>query len=133
MAPERPIVRDLRARQRTPALLRTPVLAAGLVALLVAGCATCARNQRVEVRSTPSAAQVFVDGDLVGETPAQLTLRREHDHSVFIKKPGHVPELVVVESQLSDEGVRFLVPWEIHVRLAPADARDRDLEVETED
>jgi len=88
----------------------------------------------VAVRSEPAAAQIFVDGELEGETPARLALPRESDHSVYVKKEGYRPELVVVHSNRSPEGLEFLTPHEIDVTLVPlVDTRPRDLEVEAED
>jgi hypothetical protein len=88
----------------------------------------------VAVSSKPAAAQIFVDGELAGETPARLALPRESDHSVFVKKEGYRPELVVVHSNRSPEGLEFLTPHEIDVTLMPLiDTRPRDIEVETED
>jgi hypothetical protein len=86
------------------------------------------------VRSQPEAAQIFVDGELAGETPARLALPRQVDHSVFVKKEGYRPELVLVHSNRSPDGLEFLTPHEIDVTLVPlVDTRPRDLEVETED
>ncbi len=85
------------------------------------------------MRSTPPAAQVFVDGELAAETPARLSLPRESDHSVFLKKEGFRPELVLVYSNRSPDGLAFLVPHEIDVRLVPLDDASRDLKLETDE
>jgi hypothetical protein len=88
----------------------------------------------LSVRSDPEAAEIFVDGEIAGETPARVALPRAIDHSVFIKKEGYRPELVLVHSNRSPEGLEFLTPYEIDVTLVPLlDPRSRDLEVETED
>jgi hypothetical protein len=103
-------------------------------ALALASCATCAGHQVLAVRSDPEAAQIFVDGELVGETPARLALRRELDHVVFLKKEGYRPELALVHTNRSPDGLAYLTPWEIDVRLlALDDPAARDLEIQTED
>jgi hypothetical protein len=107
---------------------------AGLAAL---GCAftACARYQYVAVRSEPSGAEVFLDKQLVGRTPLDLRIDRDRTHAFYVKRGGYRPELVLLERVESPDGLAYLVPPDVEVRLAPgADSReqDRDLEIEAE-
>lgn len=67
------------------------------VAILVysSGCATIVtgggEDQSVRVASMPKGADVFVDDQLVGQTPISLRLTRKDDHMVRVQKAGYVP------------------------------------------
>lgn len=130
-------------------------LFAALTAGLLAGFAGCAGPyQRVGIDSRPSGAQVFADGDEIGVTPLEIRLSTRAEHSVFVKKPGYKPELVVMQRNVpQDDPPPFLTPADVRVRLTrlaprapgeePADPNDpndplndpmgRGLEVDIED
>ena len=137
-------------------LLLLVAFAAGLLAASPAGCTSCAPYQRVGVESRPSGAQVFADGEEVGVTPLEVRLSTGTEHSVFVKKPGYRPELVVMQRNLPEDPPPYLTPADVRVqltRMAPrapgtpgegpaADPNDpdavndplgRDLEVDIED
>lgn len=95
--------------------------------------ATCAPYQKVGIESSPAAAEIYVDGDLVGETPAEVRVPTGEDHSVFIKKQGYKSRLVVLNRNEPQDGIDFLTPADIRVRLVPlTDPKGRELEVEVE-
>lgn len=73
-------------------------LAIGLLLLASAGCATIVKgsHQKVPIASDPPAADVIVDGALVGQTPISLDMKRKHDHLVTIQKTGYRPKSVAV-------------------------------------
>lgn len=64
-----------------------------LVATGLMGCATLIHgpSQEVTVESTPSEAQVEVDGRPVGETPVTTVLARDREYSVRIYRDGYEP------------------------------------------
>ena len=64
-----------------------------LVALTVTGCGTIMQGskQDVAVSSTPTGAQISVDGQVAGVTPATLRLARKNGHLVRIELPGYQP------------------------------------------
>jgi hypothetical protein len=91
----------------------------------------CAAYQYVDVVSNPPGAEIYLDGERVGTTPQQLRVNRRDHHKVFLKKAGYQSELFVLELQSGRDGVDFLVPPDIGVRLrAGADAPSTDREVE---
>ena len=68
------------------------------VCFLTTGCATILKgtNQEIPISSDPSGADIFVDGNLVGTTPADVQIKRKRDHLVEIKKTGYQPKSVPV-------------------------------------
>ncbi len=65
---------------------------------LTTGCATIIKgtNQEIPISSDPSGADILVDGQLVGTTPADVEIKRKRDHLVEIKKTGYQPKSVPV-------------------------------------
>lgn len=74
------------------------VLAMGLIIVSSTGCATIVKgsHQSVPMASDPSAADILVDGTLVGQTPTSVELKRKHDHLITIQKTGYRPKSVAV-------------------------------------
>ena len=103
---------------------------------LVAGACACAQYQRVGVTSNPPDAEVWLDKQLVGRTPLELRLDRTRDHAVYVKHDGYKPELVVLELLRAPDGLPFLAPPDVEVRLVPGAAetpdQSRDLEIEVD-
>jgi hypothetical protein len=93
------------------------IAAAGGLAVSPAGCETCAPYQRVGVESRPSGAHVFADGEDVGVTPLEVRLATDAEHSIFVKKPGYKPELVVMQRNTPEEPPPYLTPADVRVRL----------------
>lgn len=103
---------------------------------LVASACACAQYQRVGVTSNPPDAEVWLDKQLVGRTPLELRLDRTRAHAVYVKRDGYKPELVVLEQLRAPDGLPFLAPPDVEVRLAPGAAappdQQRDLEIEVD-
>jgi hypothetical protein len=120
--------RDLRTR---PAFRRLNAAALGLALI----AATCPPYQNVGINSTPSEAQIFVDGDLVGHTPAQISVGTLDDHKVYLKKEGYRPELVVLLLHRPTDQINFLTPPDVYVTLTPLSdsSLDSDVTVEIEE
>ena len=93
--------------------------AAFLAGLLAIGC-EAARYQVLQVSSRPAGAEIYLDGELVGRTPMQLEVERTDHHQLFLKKPGHKPELFVLELHRAEDGIDYLTPADIGARLLPA-------------
>ena len=58
-----------------------------VVALAATGCATLQTNgstQRIQVTSTPPAAEVLLDGQAVGVTPVGVVVSRRAEHEIRI-------------------------------------------------
>lgn len=65
---------------------------------VLSGCATILKGstQKIPVASDPSNADVTADGQLFGQTPMDLTLKRKRDHLVTISKKGYSPKSVAI-------------------------------------
>ena len=95
---------------------------------VVCGSLACAAYQNVGVESDPPGAQIFLDGELVGETPAQLRVGRDEPHTVYLKREGYKPELVLLERHEANDGIDFLTPADVARRLSPGPSSDPELE-----
>jgi len=95
----------------------------------------CAEYQYVAVRSLPPEAEVYLDKQLVGKTPLRLRIGRSEAHALYVKRSGYRPELVVLESLRASDGLSFLTPPDVDLRLTPgAESADQqhDLEIEVD-
>lgn len=103
---------------------------AELLALLVlaSGGLACAAYQNVGVETDPPGAQIYLDGKLVGQTPAKLRIGRERDHIVYLKREGYRPEPVVLEKHEANDGIDFLTPADVVKHLSPGPSSDPELE-----
>ena len=111
------------------------VVRALVLALFASWAVSCAPKQLVPLTSAPSHVTVFIDGEAREmETPTEIELRRDRDHTLFFKSPGYHPQLVILNS--SPEGAwrckRRLEPEEVSLHLQPL-TRGRELEIEVED
>ncbi|MFI5315140.1 MAG: PEGA domain-containing protein [Myxococcota bacterium] len=99
-----------------------------LVLVLACGALACAAVQNVGVESDPPGAQIYLDGQLVGQTPATLEVGRDAAHTVYLKREGYRPELVVLERHEANDGIDFLTPADVAKRLSPGPSSDPELE-----
>jgi len=75
-------------------------------------------TQSVPVFSDPTGAQVVVDDVEMGITPISLTLMKNRDHTVIVRKEGHVPQTISLTSKTDGDGVScHLIPAVIDVVL----------------
>lgn len=65
---------------------------------LISGCATIVKGTtaKIPVASDPPGADVLVDGNLVGQTPTAVVLKKTSDHLVTVQKVGYQPQSVPV-------------------------------------
>jgi hypothetical protein len=65
---------------------------------LTQGCASLIKgsSQSIPVSSDPSAADILLDGKLVGQTPKTLALKRENNYLITIQKTGFEQQSVAV-------------------------------------
>ena len=96
--------------------------------LLVLCLAGCAAYQNVAIESVPPGAEIYLDGKPVGPTPQNLRVSREHDHTVYLKKDGYRPELVVLEKHEANDGIDYLTPADVVKHLSPGPSSDPELE-----
>jgi hypothetical protein len=102
----------------------------------VASLAGCAAYQNVGVQSEPSGANIYLDGALVGKTPAQLEVPRGAAHTIYLKRDGYRPELVVLERHTADDEIDYLTPADVVKHMSPGPSSDpeteRQLKIEIE-
>jgi hypothetical protein len=96
-----------------------------LLALCLAGCAS---YQNVGIESDPPGAAIYLDGKPVGQTPQTLRISRDAAHSVYLKKEGFRPEMIVLEKHEANDGIDYLTPADVVKRLAPGPSSDPELE-----
>ncbi len=98
--------------------------------LLVSGCVA---YQRVGIESAPNAAEVYLDGELVRTTPLEVRVPTGADHSVYVKKEGFQPRMVVLDRHAPADGIDFVTPADVRVRLVPRSGMaDREVDVEVD-
>jgi hypothetical protein len=90
---------------------------------------SCAAEQRIPLDLGPGRFEIFVDGELVSGSPSKLALRADKAHVVFVKRAGHVPEMVVLRTE-SQSGKPRLSPAYIKLRLRPRQVRRATVTIE---
>jgi len=113
------------ATPASPARMQAVLLAA----LLAFGCAA---KQRIPLDCVTEEVVVYVDGQLLEEHPDALELRADEPHKIYFKRPGHEPELVVLDTATGDDGRPRLSPDNVCVELVPIGV-ERELTIEAED
>jgi hypothetical protein len=78
------------------------ILLLGL-AVIVSGCGTIINgsSQQVSIASTPSGADVIIDGADVGETPITQKLSRKDQHTIELRLDGYESESIIVNRGVS--------------------------------
>src|SRR6185436_6518002 len=82
------------------------VMVAALSLALVAGSSGCAtifrgRQARVQIESLPSGATVWVDDQLRGKTPVEVTMTRDELHTVRFRLDDHEELTVQTDREIS--------------------------------
>ena len=74
-----------------------------LLAFNLSGCASIAHGttQDISVTSSPTGANLFVDGQPAGQTPTKVKLKRKRDHLLTLSKPGYQEDSAVVTHVIS--------------------------------
>ena len=98
------------------------------VQLALALAVACAPRQRIPLDLGPGAVELYVNGERAEAVPQEVELRIDRDHKIFVKRPGYVPQLVVLETQEVD-GEVALEPPQVRVRLHPV-IGDRRIQIE---
>jgi len=128
----------MKCKFRLPAFVLLATIAA-----LSQGCATVVKGstQSIPVTSDPSAADILLDGKLVGQTPKTLALKRNNNYLVTIQKTGFAQQSVPVVKDVGGavwgnvlvggligwgvdaaSGAQYnLAPASVHVKLLPVD------------
>ncbi|GAC1587280.1 MAG: hypothetical protein NVS3B5_20880 [Sphingomicrobium sp.] len=74
------------------------ILIAATTAGLTQGCATIIKgsSQSIPVSSDPPAADILLDGKLMGQTPRTLALKRDNNYLITIQKTGFEQQSVPI-------------------------------------
>lgn len=86
-----------------------------IIILTLTGCATIAGNntRSIAVNSTPSGAEIYVDNQLYGVTPAVITLSTYiyGGKTLTLKKPGYVDQNRVINAQFQPIAILDILFW----------------------
>lgn len=77
------------------------VLLTAAVALSSCASVLNGSTQKIPVTSTPTGANVSVDGQLAGLTPTRVNVKRKRSHIVTVSKVGYEPEHVYLSREIS--------------------------------
>jgi PEGA domain len=88
----------------------------------------CGHYQMIGVESDPSGAQIYLDGTPVAKTPATLQVGRDRAHTIYLKREGYKPELVVIDRHTATDGIDYLTPADVTKRLNPGPSSDPEME-----
>ncbi len=71
---------------------------------LSVGCGSTINGETEEIKisSNPTGAELWIDGVRIGSSPAEVTLKRRHDHLISLKKDGYKDITVKIESSTSE-------------------------------
>jgi hypothetical protein len=101
---------------------RSLILGAALAA------SACGHYQNIGVESDPPGAQIYLDGQPVAKTPTTLAVGRDRAHTIYLKREGYKPELVVLDRHGATDGIDYLTPADVTKRLNPGPSSDPELE-----
>ena len=101
---------------------RSLILAATLV------LSACGHYQNVGIESDPPGAQIYLDGNPVAKTPTKLQVGRDRAHTIYLKRDGYKPELVVMDRHTATDGIDYLTPADVTKRLNPGPSSDPEME-----
>lgn len=92
-----------------------------LIALSLSACSSVF-DETVAVNSMPEGADVYVNNEIVGQTPMQLSLPRDGTYEVKLVKKGYKEEVVNLASKRQDAFIKFgpLVDLGYYKELTPA-------------
>ncbi|MEM6326145.1 MAG: PEGA domain-containing protein [Bacteroidota bacterium] len=77
-------------------------LAIVLVAPALTGCGTLlnGRYQNIPIYSTPSGAEIEIDGRVIGTTPAAFNFRRGRTYIVVLRKDGYEQTMALIRRRV---------------------------------
>ena len=98
------------------------ILLLSFAAALLSACSSPTFTDTVKVDSVPTGADVFVNNEIVGQTPACLTLPSDGVYEIRLAKKGYKDEVVSLASIRQNPVVKFgpLVDLGFYKELAPA-------------
>jgi PEGA domain len=103
------------------------ILLLSLAAALLSACSTMTFNEDVAVDSKPCGADIFVNGELMGQTPATLSLDTSSVYEIKLAKKGYKDQTVSLASIRANPLVKFgpLVDMGYYKELTPAPVNEQ--------
>ena len=98
-----------------------------VTSILVAGCAA---RQRISLDCVPSDVTIYVDKKALDGVPEELQLSTDEPHTLFFKREGFEPTMVVLEPEDTEAGPA-LAPADPCVELHFVE-RTREIQIEVE-
>lgn len=103
-----------------------------VLVLSLLGLSGCAPKQPIPLDLAPAPLVVYLDGERLDEIPEELILRANRDHTVFVKRDGYRPQLVILTTG-EVEGEAVLTPDSISLELKRITDTAKALTVELEE
>ena len=82
----------------------------------------------IGVETDPPGAQIYLDGHPVAKTPTTLQVGRDRAHTIYLKREGYKPELVVIDRHSANDGIDYLTPADVTKRMNPGPSSDPEME-----
>lgn len=118
------IHKDKRITRNQLKIFMKKLLLLPVVAALLAACSSTSATftEDVTIDSLPQGADVFLNGEVIGQTPMMATLPKDGVYELRIAKKGYKDEVVNVASQRSNPLVKFgpLVDLGYYKQLSPS-------------
>jgi hypothetical protein len=92
-----------------------------LIASIVTGCAP---KQLVPLHVSPEPIVLYLNGEAQKELPENLKLKADRDYTLFFRKEGYRPAMVVLRTT-QVEGKSVLIPEQVEVDLERLRAASR--------
>ncbi len=83
---------------------KTIIFVVGITAIcLCTGCSGVINtgNESVKIITNPSGANIFLDNKLAGKTPFTITMCKDEDHTILLRKEGYETRLLKFECYVS--------------------------------
>jgi len=83
--------------------MKNKVLSIVVVCLLLfPSCATIFKGtgSKLDLSSNPQGAQVFINGNLMGETPVRIKLESKQTYSIEFKKAGYATKTINIQNHV---------------------------------
>lgn len=86
-----------------------------IIALSLLFCSGCASiingpDQKVTILSQPEGADILINGQEAGKTPATFMIVRSKNHEISVLKDGYHAETVQLKRSLSPVAIFYLLP-----------------------
>lgn len=85
---------------------RTHIVAISIILMLSIALTSCAMimsgtSDKVAINSNISNADIYINGRLIGKTPAIVKLSKSKEHEIVVKKEGYIPFVIQTDRSLN--------------------------------